>query len=62
MSPDIFYNILFIAIVIAVAVVGWLVLYGLRRRRSKKLDDSSIVNGMCQTGLNHRFNTSERRR
>lgn len=62
MSPDTIYNILFIAAVIAVAVIGWLVLYRERRKNGKKVDDATIVNGMCQTGLNHRFNTPERRR
>ena len=62
MSPNIFYTILFIAILTVVATVGWLVLFGVRRRRSKKVDDSTIVNGMFQTGMNHRFNTPERRR
>lgn len=60
--PGIFYNILTIAIIIAIAAGGWLMLFGARRRRGRKLDDSTIVNGMCQTGLNHRFNTPERRR
>lgn len=62
MSSDILYNILFIAIAAAVAIVSWVVLYGLSKKRSKKVDDSTMVNGMCQTGLNHRFNTPERRR
>lgn len=62
MSPDTIYNILFIAAVIAVAVIGWAVLYRERRKNGKKVDDATIVNGMCQTGLNHRFNTPERRR
>jgi hypothetical protein len=63
MSLDtIFYNFLFFFIVIAVAVIGWVILYGIRRKNRKKLDDATMVNGMCQTGLNHRFNTPERRR
>lgn len=62
MSPDIIYNILFIVALIAAAVVCWLIFYGVRRKPGKKVDDATIVNGMCQTGLNHRFNTPERRR
>lgn len=62
MNVDILYSILFIAVVAAVGIVGWRVLYGRSEKLGKKVDDATIVNGMCQTGLNHRFNTPERRR
>lgn len=62
MTSTVLFNILFIVAVIAAAVVCWFIFYGTRRKRGKKLDDATMVNGMCQTGLNHRFNTPERRR
>lgn len=64
MGPDltVLYNVLFVVAIAAVVVICWLIFYGIRRKRGKKLDDSTMVNGMCQTGLNHRFNTPERRR
>lgn len=62
MNVNILYSILLIAVVAAVGIVGWRVLYGRSGKCGKKVDDATIVNGMCQTGLNHRFNTPERRR
>ena len=63
MSPDtLLYNILFFVALAAVVLICWLIFFGVRRKNRKQLDDATMVNGMCQTGLNHRFNTPERRR
>ena len=61
MSPDtLLYNILFFVALAAVVLICWLIFFGVRRKNRKKLDDATMVNGMCQTGLNHRFNTPGR--
>ncbi len=61
MSGQVFYNILFIAAVVALVVVLWRIMSG-RRRKGRQPDETMTVAGRFQTGLAHRFNTPEIRR
>lgn len=60
MTSVTFFNILFIAAVVALVVVLWLIMSG--RRKEQQRDETRTVAGRFQTGLAHRFNTPEIRK
>lgn len=60
MTSATFFNILFIAAVVALVIVLWLIMSG--RRKEQQRDETRTVAGRFQTGLAHRFNTPEIRK